>query len=132
MSTRRRYLTAILATGLLAAGAARAQEPSKTLYGLIGSLIAKPGQRPALISAIAEGSDAMPGCYSYVIAADAANPDLIWITEVWDSKTSHDNSLKLPAVQAAIAKARPLIASFGTQTVTTPVAGGGPRWSKKP
>ena len=125
-------VTGLLAASLSATGVARAQNPDKPLYGLIGSMTAKPGQRAALIAAIADGSGDMPGCYSYVIAADAANPDLIWITEVWDSKASHDNSLKLPAVQVAIAKARPLIAGFGTQTVTTPAAGGGPRWTKKP
>jgi len=122
----------IFAVGLATTAAAQTPDPDKPLYGLIGSLTAKPGQRAAVIAAIAGGSDAMPGCYSYVIAADTTNPDLIWITEVWDSKTSHDNSLKLPPVQAAIVKARPLIAGFGAQTVTTPVAGGGPRWSKKP
>jgi len=122
----------LLAASLSMTGTARAQDPDKPLYGLIGSMTAKPGQRAILIASIAEGSGDMPGCYSYVIAADAANPDLIWITEVWDSKASHDGSLKLPAVQAAIAKARPLIAGFGTQTVTIPAAGGGPRWTKKP
>lgn len=127
---RRSLLLAI--AGLTFGGAVRAQEPDKPLYGLIGSMTAKPGQRAALIAAIGAGAETMPGCYSYVIAADQANPDLVWITEVWDSKTSHDNSLKLPQVQDAIAKARPLIAGMGTQTVTTPMAGGGPRWIKRP
>ncbi len=44
----------------------------------------------------------------------------MWITEVWDSKEIHHALLALPAVKNAMAKGRPLIASFGTPTVTTP------------
>jgi hypothetical protein len=47
----------------------------------------------------------------------------IWITEAWASAASHKASLALPAVRAAIAKGRPLIASFGTRFETEPVAG---------
>ena len=46
-------------------------------------------------------------------AEDPADPDTVWITEVWDDAASHQASLQLPAVKAAIAQARPLIASFG-------------------
>ncbi len=45
------------------------------------------------------------------------------MTEVWDSRDNHMASLKLPAVQAAIAKARPIIAGFGQRFETVPVAG---------
>jgi quinol monooxygenase YgiN len=44
-------------------------------------------------------------------------------TEVWTDKESHDQSLTLPEVRAAIAMGRPLIAGFG-QMITTAVAGG--------
>ena len=45
------------------------------------------------------------------------------VTEAWDSKQHHDASLGLPQVQAAIAKARPLIAGFDTGAETEPVGG---------
>ena len=93
------------------------------MYGLIGKMIAATGQRDALIELILEGADAMPGCLSYVVAKDAANPDAIWITEVWDSKASHEGSLALPAVQAAIQKAMPLIGGFEESIVTAPIGG---------
>jgi quinol monooxygenase YgiN len=57
------------------------------------------------------------------VALDTANPDAIWITEVWDSRESHAASLRLPAVRAAIAKARPIIAGFPQHFETVPVAG---------
>ena len=93
------------------------------MYGLIGRMLAKPGQRDALLGILLDGTGAMPGCRSYVIAKDPTNADAIWITEAWDGPESHKASLQLPAVRAAIAKARPLIASFGEQFETQPVGG---------
>lgn len=94
-------------------------------YGLIGQMIATPGQRDALVDILLAGTGAMPGCLNYIVAKDATHPDAIWITEVWTSKQHHADSLKLPAVQAAIAKARPIIAGFGQRFETTPVGGVG-------
>ena len=93
------------------------------MYGLIGRLRAAPGQRDALLALLLEGSGDMPGCLSYVVARDPADADAIWITEVWSDEASHKASLSLPSVQAAIAKARPLIAGFYSQTVIEPVGG---------
>lgn len=95
------------------------------MHGLIGKMIAAPGQRDALIAILLEGVAGMPGCLSYVVAIDPADDNAIWITEAWDSKASHTASLSLPSVQAAIAKGRPLIAGFSQSTVTIPVGGHG-------
>ena len=95
------------------------------MYGLIGKMRATPGQRDALLAILLEGTDAMPGCLSYVIAQDPADADAIWITEVWTDAGSHKASLSLPAVQQAIAKARPLIAGFDSHVETVPVGGHG-------
>ena len=95
------------------------------MYGLIGKMTAVDGKRDELVAILVEGVAGMPGCLSYVVATDPADANAIWITEAWDSKASHDASLSLPAVRAAIAKGRPLIASFGDGTVTTPVGGHG-------
>jgi quinol monooxygenase YgiN len=95
------------------------------MYGLIGKMRATPGQRDALLAILLEGTDAMPGCLSYVIAQDPADADAIWITEVWTDAASHKASLSLPSVQQAIAKARPLIAGFDNHIETVPVGGQG-------
>lgn len=95
------------------------------MYGLIGKMRAKPGERDALIAILLEGIGAMPGCLSYIVARDPGEADAIWITEVWDSEACHKASLQLPAVQAAIAKARPIIVGFDSHTVTEPVGGHG-------
>lgn len=95
------------------------------MYGLIGRMNAMPGQRDELIAILLEGIADMPGCLSYVVARDPTDADAIWITEVWDSQHNHDASLSLPSVQQAIARGKPLIASFGDFTVTEPVGGQG-------
>ncbi len=95
------------------------------MYGLIGKMMAAPGQRDALIGILLEGTERMPGCLSYIIARDPADANAIWITEVWDSEASHKASLSLPEVQAAITRARPMITGFGERFVTAPVGGVG-------
>ena len=95
------------------------------MYGMLGRMKAVPGQRDALLAILLDSSGAMPGCLSYIVARDLADPDAIWVTEAWDSKASHDASLKLPQVQTAIAKARPLIAGFDSSAETQPVGGVG-------
>lgn len=126
-TTRRDVLLggcAVLAFAGSGIGAAGAQQGT-SMYGLIGRMIAVPGKRDELASILLEGTGAMPGCLSYIIAADPTNPDALWITEAWDNKDSHAASLKLPSVQAAIARGRPLIAGFDSRSETTPLGGHG-------
>jgi quinol monooxygenase YgiN len=95
------------------------------MFGLIGKMRAAPGKRDELIKILLDGTGSMPGCLSYIVAADPADADAIWITEVWTDEASHKASLALAEVQAAIAKARPIIAGFDSQTRTIPVGGVG-------
>ncbi|WP_165186813.1 putative quinol monooxygenase [Caulobacter soli] len=119
----------VLAVGVAMAvtgvgGLAQAQE-TKAMYGLIGQMKAAPGKRDELVAILAEDTQGMPGCLSYIVARDATDADALWITEVWTDKDSHAASLKLPSVQAVIAKARPMIAGFGHRFETVPVGGVG-------
>ena len=84
-----------------------------------------PGQRDALITILIEGVSEMPGCLSYVVAKDPTDPDSLWITEAWESQDKHKASLSLASVQAAIAKARPILAGFGERFETQPMGGHG-------
>ena len=92
------------------------------VYGLIGQILAVPGARDEL-AAILAGMGAMPGCLGYIVANDAADPDTVWVTEVWESKQAHATSLNLPEVQDAIARGRTLIAGFKSRVETEPVGG---------
>lgn len=102
-----------------------AMDETTPMHGLIGRMKAQPGQRDALLAILLEGTGAMPGCLSYIVAKDPTDADAIWITEVWDSRASHQASLQLPAVRAAIQRARPLVAGFDNGHETVPVGGVG-------
>ncbi|MGI9261583.1 MAG: putative quinol monooxygenase [Woeseiaceae bacterium] len=95
------------------------------MYGLIGKMNTAPGRRDELIGILVDGLKDMPGCLSYIVARDPEDPDGIWVTEAWDSKSSHAASLGLPSVQEAISRGKPLIAGFGERFETEPVAGYG-------
>jgi quinol monooxygenase YgiN len=126
---RRAFLTLAPAAAIAPRGLRRelatATETAPTMYGLIGKMTAVTGQRDAVVSMLLESTQAMPGCLSYVIATDPADADALWITEVWDSAASHQASLALPPVQAAIKNAKPLIAGFSNRVETVPVGGYG-------
>jgi quinol monooxygenase YgiN len=91
------------------------------MYGLIGKFRAHPGRRDALVALMKSGTAPMPGCISYVLATDPAEPDLIWITEVWETKAHHAASVEIPAVAATIKAAMPLIAGFEMHQEVVPV-----------
>lgn len=123
MTHNRRDMLGLGAAAIAASAIPAAAREAKPRYGLIGQMLSQPGKRDELVGYLRDATGAMPGCLSYIIALDSENPDAIWITEVWDSRENHAASLKLPAVQAAIAKARPIIAGFGQRFETVPVAG---------
>lgn len=123
---KRREFVAATGALLLAPTAIRGQKIRRdSMFGLIGKMTAVPGERDALAAILLEGTGDMPGCLSYIVAADPEDADALWITEVWDSRESHEASLRLPSVQAAIAKGRPLIAGFSDRTETQPIGGVG-------
>jgi quinol monooxygenase YgiN len=122
---RRAFIAGGTALAALGPEAAAATGPEGRMFGLIGKMRATAGSRDALLAILLEGTTAMPGCLSYIVAKDPADADAIWITEVWDSSESHRASLALPQVRAAIARARPLIAGFDSSIETEPVGGAG-------
>lgn len=124
--SRRDFITTIAAgTATFMLPACASIGGDEKMYGLIGKMQATPGQRDAVISILLEGITNMPGCLSYIVAEDSSDPDAIWITEVWESQSSHKASLSLPSVQDAISRAKPLIAGFDQHIETIPVGGQG-------
>lgn len=122
---RRSFIAQASAAAFLAGSGGAAAAESGAMYGLIGKMTAQAGRRDELIAILLESVGGMPGCLSYVVAADPADGAAIWITEVWDSKESHAASLQLPAVQDVIRRARPLIAGMETIAETAPAGGHG-------
>lgn len=81
-------------------------------YGLHGKLRSRLGSSEKLSQILIGASKLVSnfkGCRLYLVSEDETDPDTIWITEVWDTKEDHDNSLKSEAVIALISQAMPLI-----------------------
>lgn len=95
------------------------------MYGLIGRMTSKPGERDALLALMLRGAENMPGCLSYIVARDTGDENAVWITEVWEDEAHHRACLQLPSVRDAIAKAMPLIAGMEPGVITNPVGGVG-------
>lgn len=125
MIERRTLIGGGIALAVLGATRADALLIEQPMYGLIGKIVATPGQRDALLSILLEGTAAMPGCFAYVVARDVADENAIWVTEVWESEASHRASLELPPVRDAIRRGRPMIAGFESIATTVPLGGVG-------
>jgi quinol monooxygenase YgiN len=82
------------------------------MYFLHGKLTAKAGHANELTNILLDASKLVAttkGCKLYVIGKDANDVNGVYVTEIWDSKEDHDNSLKLEEVRALITKAMPII-----------------------
>lgn len=100
---------------------------TQTCYGLFGKLTAKPGKGNELAAILIESANAKPpmkGCLQYLVGRDPDNPDVVLVSEVWETKEDHANSLKLDSVRAAIAKAMPILDGMPEKGVTWQVMGG--------
>jgi quinol monooxygenase YgiN len=97
-----------------------------TGYTLCGSLKAAPGQGDELAGFLLEAAEALQaadGCLLYLVNRDDADPDAVWVIEVWTDEAAHRASLDLAPVQDVIARARPSIAGFGERFELRPVGG---------
>lgn len=86
------------------------------VFANAGTLGAVPGKRDALIAHLTRRSGVLAdiGCLAYEVGANDAEPDTVFVIELWESADAHRSSLALPEVQASIAEARPLLSGvFG-------------------
>jgi quinol monooxygenase YgiN len=82
------------------------------MYLLRGKLNAKPGQSDELAAILIDASKLVAkanGCKVYVIGKDASDINAVYITEIWENKDDHDNSLKAEGVRELIMKALPIL-----------------------
>ena len=81
-------------------------------YGLHGKLTAKEGYGEKLAAILLDASNLVSsakGCMLYFVSKDKTDNDSVWITEVWDSKEDHDNSLDVEGVRELISQAMPIL-----------------------
>ena len=85
-------------------------------FANVGTLGALPGKRDELIVHLTRPSAVLAdaGCLLYEVGVDDAQPDTVFVVELWTDATAHRGSLDLPEVQASITAARPLLSGeFG-------------------
>lgn len=94
-------------------------------YGYAGTMRTRSGHRDEVVGILLSGVDGLreAGCQLYAVSVADSEPDLIWVTEVWDSKEAHDASLQLPATREAINRAMPMLTGDFTGQETTVVGG---------
>jgi quinol monooxygenase YgiN len=94
-------------------------------YGYLATMRTKAGQRDEVVQILLGGVAGLRevGCRLYLVGVSPADPELIWVNEVWESKEQHDASLRLPETRAAIDRAMPMLTGeFTGQELT--IAGG--------
>jgi quinol monooxygenase YgiN len=94
-------------------------------YGYVGSMRTQPGRRDEVIQILLGGVDGLraAGCQVYAVGVADADPDVIWVTEIWDSADQHTASLQLPETRAAIAAAMPMLTGDFTRQELTVLGG---------
>jgi quinol monooxygenase YgiN len=99
------------------------------LYGYSGTMKTRPGHRDDVVELLLAGVDVLAdvGCEAYLVAVSPDDPDTIWVTEVWQSRQHHEDSLQLPDVKATIAKAMPMLTGEFAGHETAVVGGLGVR-----
>jgi quinol monooxygenase YgiN len=83
--------------------------------GRYAKAIAKPGQGDALAAKlldVAEGLREVPGCELYVINRAPGEPDVVWVTELWQSQAQLDAALESDGARAEIPAVLELVDSF--------------------
>ena len=95
-------------------------------YGMCGKILAKEGQREALLEILMEASQTrMNGCEIYIVCKSPTEADAIWVMEVWQTEADHEASFKLDSIRALITKARPLMAGVAESIPMVPLGGKG-------
>lgn len=81
------------------------------MYGYQGTMRTQPGRRDEVVAILLRDVEGLraAGCVAYVVSVSDADPDAVYVSEIWDSKESHDASLELPTTKAAIAEAMPML-----------------------
>lgn len=92
-----------------------------------GKLKASTGNANKLAEILIKASELVSmakGCHLYMVSKDNLNENEVWITEIWDSKEEHDNSLKVEGVRALIGQAIPLLDGQPTKGQELEILGG--------
>lgn len=82
-------------------------------YGYINKFTTQPNKQNDLMAILLNAAEALEkneDCLQYLIST-TREQDVLYVTEIWNSKEAHDAALEPAEVKAVIANAMPFIAS---------------------
>lgn len=88
---------------------------------------AKPGHGDELariMLEVAQGLRETPGCELYVINRSVGEPDVIWVTELWESRQQLDAALETEGARARIPEVLALLSEGGLERIDLEPIGG--------
>lgn len=97
------------------------------MYLLHGKLTAKPEKAEELANILLKASKLVStakGCKLYVISKDKNDVNSVYVTEIWDTKEDHDNSLNVEGVRELIMTAMPILDGQLTKGQELEILGG--------
>ena len=97
------------------------------MYLLHGKLTAKPEKAEELANILLKASKLVStakGCKLYVIGKDKNDVNSVYVTEIWDTKEDHDNSLNVEGVRELIMTAMPILDGQLTKGQELEILGG--------
>lgn len=100
---------------------------TKNKHGLHGKLVAIEGKSDDLAAILLRAAKIvgdLPGCLLYAVSKDEAEPNAVFVTEIWESPEAHGASLQLPEVRELITEAMPILAGMPSGGQTLQVLGG--------
>jgi quinol monooxygenase YgiN/quercetin dioxygenase-like cupin family protein len=95
--------------------------------GRYAKATARPGRGEELAGAlieVAEGLREAPGCELYVINRSPADPDVVWVTEMWQSQELLDAALERPESRAKLPEVLDLVRDGGFERIDVEPLGG--------
>jgi quinol monooxygenase YgiN len=97
-------------------------------YALINKLTAKPGQRDRVAQILIESGklfDDNAACIFSMVSESAQDANVLWVTDLWNSREEHEAALKQPELRPFVAEALPLLEGMPEQIEVRPVGGKG-------
>ncbi len=98
------------------------------MFGIYTKITAISEKRKELLDILLEAAktmEAVQNCKLYIVNESTTEPDAVWVTEIWDSKQSHEASLNNVSSKDLISKALPFIARPPEQIILSPIGGKG-------
>ncbi|MFZ3588513.1 putative quinol monooxygenase [Bacillus sp. DJP31] len=99
-----------------------------TKFGLYGKILAKEGERDALVDILLDAASSLQeleDCELYIVNVSDTEPNTVWVYEVWSDQNAHQASLTLESTQTLIKRAKPIIAGMERMNMLVPRGGKG-------